>query len=241
MTRFNVDALAGIATRAVGAQRCVSFEKIADGRAHQPPCVLVAHGSAGICHSVFLRFNNESEAVARIPYSFVGNMHLVTASEVATTDFARTVLNVPVPRVLTWSFEPTEVGTDFSILEKPPGRELHHVWSQATPGAYHSLVHVSQQIHSMNQKFFDNPLSSYGSIFYRKDIKRLGLPHEPLLLDGKSGEHLEKFVIGPMVSWDFWRGERATMETDRGPCEPAVLPLHDLFSLGHQGRIRLRI
>lgn len=32
--RFNPDALANIAARAVNAQECVSFEKIAEGEAH---------------------------------------------------------------------------------------------------------------------------------------------------------------------------------------------------------------
>lgn len=41
--RFNEDALANIAVRAVKGRECVSFEKVADGGAHQPLCVPVAH------------------------------------------------------------------------------------------------------------------------------------------------------------------------------------------------------
>ena len=156
-------------------------------------------------------------------------------------DFARTVLNIPVPRVLAWSSEPTEVGTDFSIWEKTAGTELSHVWSQTVRETVRSLLHVSRQINSIDQKFLDNPLSSYGSLFHKKVVKGLGLPHEPLLLDGKQDEALKKFAVGPMVSWDFWRDERARIETDRGPCESVAPPLHDLFSLALQGRIRLHI
>lgn len=94
-----------------------------------------------------------------------------------------------------------------SSARKPP----------ATRETYHPLLYVSQQINSIDQKFLDNPLSSYGSVFYKKDIQ--GLPHEPLWPGGKHDEASEKFVIGPMMDWDLWRGERATMEIDRGPCK----------------------
>jgi hypothetical protein len=29
----------------------------------------------------------------------------------------------------------------------------------------------------------------------------------------------ERFVIGPVVDRDFWKGNRASMAIDRGPCE----------------------
>ena len=181
------------------------------------PYVLVAHQCTGSSHRMFLlRFDNGSEVFARIPLPVIGNTHLVAASEVATMDFARTVLNIPVPRVHTWSSEPTEVGADFIICEKPPGRDLRQVWSQTTGKTRNPLLHVSRQINSIDQKFLDNPLSSYGSIFYKKDIK--SLPHEPLWPDGRQDEASKKFVIGPMTSWNFWRGERPTLEIDRGPC-----------------------
>jgi hypothetical protein len=226
--RFNATALGNIAARAVGAQRCTFFEKIAEGGVRRPHCVLDAHKSTGSSNRVFLlRFDNGLEAIARIPLPVVGNTHLMTASEVATMDFARTVLNIPVPRVLAWSSKHTDVGTDFIICERAPGREMHHVWSQATRETCHPLLEVSRQINSIDQKFLDNPLSSYGSIFYKKDIELL--PHEPLWLDGKRDEASEKFVIGPMMDWDLWRGERVTMEIDRGPCQRLEFPPYKQF------------
>ena len=140
-------------------------------------------------------------------------------------DFARTVLGIPVPRVHAWSSEPNEVGADFIICEKAPGRQLHHIWSQATQHEARSkLFSVSHHINSVDKKFLDNPLSSYGSIFYKKDIGTL--PHEPLWPDGRQDEASQEFVIGPMMNRDFWRGERGTMKVDRGPCKWLVLPLH---------------
>ena len=144
-------------------------------------------------------------------------------------DFARTVLDIPVPRVLAWSSESTEVGADFTICEKAPGREMQHVWSKATRETCHPLLEVSRQINAMNQKFLDNPLSSYGSIFYKKDIK--SLPHEPLWMNvnGKQGEVSKKSAIGPMTGWDLWRSERMRMAIDRGPCQCPLFPPHKWF------------
>ena len=224
--RFNEDALANITARAVNAQRCVSFKEIAEGRARRSLYFLVVHHCTRATSRAFLlRFDNGSEAVACIPLPVIGNTHLVTASEVATMDFARTVLDIPVPRVHAWSSGPTEVGADFMICERAPGKELHDVWSQATHETFHPLLNVSRQINSIAQKFLDSPLSSYGSIFYKKDIG--ALPHEPLRPNGELGATSGKFVIGPMTSWNFWRGEKAAMEIDRGPYERPMLPSHE--------------
>jgi len=141
-------------------------------------------------------------------------------------DFARTVLGIPVPRVHAWSSESNEVGADFIIREKAPGMRLDHVWSQATQFEDREwLFSVSEHINSVNQKFLNNPLSSYGIIFYKKDIGTL--PHEPLWPDGRQDKASEEFVIGPMMSEDFWRGERGTMNVDRGPCKWLVSALYE--------------
>jgi hypothetical protein len=47
-----------------------------------------------------LKFENDAEVIARIPHPVAGPPRYVVASEVATMDYLRTVLNLPVPRVL---------------------------------------------------------------------------------------------------------------------------------------------
>ena len=74
--RFNTDTLASIAAQAVKAEQCISFEKIAEGRAYQPLRALVAYQCTGSSNRVFLlHFNNRSEAIARIPLPVIGNTH----------------------------------------------------------------------------------------------------------------------------------------------------------------------
>ena len=164
-----------------------------------------------------LRFDNGSEAIARILLPIGASTPLMTASEVATMDFARTVLNIPTPRVFAWSSGSTEVGTNFIICEKAPGTELDRVRPQAAHDARHPLLYVSEHINSISQKFLNNPFRSYGSIFYKKDVE--GLPHEPLRLGDGQDRASEKFAIGPAMDWELWRDERVTMKIDRGPCQ----------------------
>ena len=66
-------------------------------------------------------------------------------------------------------------------------------------------------------RIIKNPLRSYGSIFYKKDIE--GLPHESLWVNDEQNEASEKFAIGPAMDWELWRDERVTMKIDRGPCQ----------------------
>ena len=60
--------------------------------------------------------------VARLPSPLAGPSYLVTASEVATLQFAREVLNLPVPRVITWSgAKRGHANVDYIIMEEVPG------------------------------------------------------------------------------------------------------------------------
>ena len=164
-----------------------------------------------------LGFDNGVEAIARLPFPIVGSPHLVTASEVATMDFARMILEIPVPRVLAWSSRPNDVGTEFIICEKAPGVEMKEIWTNTHYRDFMNLAHISHAIYDIEKKFISCQFSSYGSIFYKEDLE--GLPHaNDLWADGRRDEASERFAIGPMMILDLWRGGRSTMDVDRGPC-----------------------
>ena len=67
-----------------------------------------------------LKFYNYSELIAKIPYPLLIPRHLCTASEVATIDYERTLLGLPVPKVFGWSAsaERTDVGAEYILMEK---------------------------------------------------------------------------------------------------------------------------
>ena len=175
--KFNYDALVKVAIEAVSARSCTSFRKISEGLSFPsvPACTIWLHGIQGMFNRVFLLgFDNGAEAIARLPFPIVGSPHLVTASEVATMDFARTVLKIPVPRVLAWSSRPNNVGTEFIICEKAPGVEMKEVWNNTQYQDFVNLAHISKAIYNIEKKFISCQFSSYGSIFYKKDLE--GLP-----------------------------------------------------------------
>lgn len=72
--KFNVDELQRIAAESIGAKRCVSMTKLAEG---------------GYNKVFRLVMDNGSIAIARIPCRNAGPAFKTTASEVATMDFVR--------------------------------------------------------------------------------------------------------------------------------------------------------
>ncbi|EDN07706.1 predicted protein [Histoplasma mississippiense (nom. inval.)] len=50
-----------------------------------------------------LAMDNESAAIAKIPHPIDGPKYYTTAPEVATMDFAGTILQIPLPQVYAWN------------------------------------------------------------------------------------------------------------------------------------------
>ena len=102
--RFDVPSLQQAACQAVGTERCISFDKIGEGnynKAYRP------------------EMGNGQRVIAKIPHPNAGPQTLTTSSEVATLEFARNVLNVPVPKVLAWSaHDRNPVRAEYIIMKK---------------------------------------------------------------------------------------------------------------------------
>ncbi|RAL12777.1 phosphotransferase family protein [Aspergillus homomorphus CBS 101889] len=112
--RFDVPALQGIAGQLIGS-RCVRMYKIPEG----------------LFNKVFsLHMETGKEILARIPNPNAGHPHYMVASEVASLDFLRNVLEIPVPRVLAWSSssQPNPVGAEYILMERVEGRQLGEIW-----------------------------------------------------------------------------------------------------------------
>ena len=74
--------------------------------------------------------DNGEEVIAKLRNPNAGRKHYITASEVATMDFTRNVLAMPMPKVLSWSSrsDNSAVGGEYIIMEKAPGVPLATVW-----------------------------------------------------------------------------------------------------------------
>ncbi|KAG5636731.1 hypothetical protein H0H81_007060 [Sphagnurus paluster] len=207
--KFDIDALKGAAISSVpGAKNVVKMTKLPEGAYNKVFSIIL---------------DNQKEVVARIPTPLAGPPQIVTASEVATMKFARERLGVPVPRVLSWSSDSsaTAVGAEFIIMEKAPGIEVGKVWHKLSMELRLRLV---QAVVDIEHAALVSPLPSYGSIFFRDDIK-----------PGVSSVAIdETYAIGPCMDRSFWNAERATMKIDRGPWSTTEQCLSAVFNREYQ-------
>ena len=112
--RFDVSSLQQAACQAVGASKCISFKKIGEGNYNK---------------AYRLQIEDGQKIIAKVPHPNAGPRGHTTASEVATMELARTVLNLPVPRVLAWSAtDQNPVQAEYIIMEEASGSQLHEVW-----------------------------------------------------------------------------------------------------------------
>ncbi len=87
------------------------------------------------------------KVVAKIPNPNAGPAEYTSASEVATMEYARTVLDLPVPKVLAWSAtSQNSVESEYIIMEEAKGVQLHEVWQKAELRAKGDIVHEIVEI-----------------------------------------------------------------------------------------------
>ncbi|KAL3487236.1 kinase-like domain-containing protein [Aspergillus germanicus] len=153
----------------------------------------------------FLRAKNSREVIARIPYPIAGPPHYTTASEMATMDFLRNVLKLPVPEILGHSATADNpVGAEYILMERVEGVSLASRWLSLTTD---EVKHVMSQAAEIERKMFDFHFPAYGSLYHKRDLD--GQTQIPVMDD---------FVIGPVSARQFWYGERSKLEVDRGHC-----------------------
>ncbi|WEW58795.1 hypothetical protein PRK78_004263 [Emydomyces testavorans] len=119
--RFNMNELALIAAKSVGARFCVDIQKCADGMFNKAYIFLLDNGR---------------QVIGKVPNPNAGISHYTTASEVATIDFMRNVLKTPAPEVYAWNSRvdsENAVGAEYIIMEKLDGIPLGRVWPSLLP------------------------------------------------------------------------------------------------------------
>ena len=181
----------------------------------------------------------------RLPCPLAGPSYLVTASEVATLQFAREVLQLPVPRVITWSGAirnlVNHVGTDYIIMEEVPGVRLGHRWLQfATADDVRPIMNSMLDIEA---KFESLRFSRIGSLYFKEDVSAdlQGVPLLSGVTDSTTQQLSERYCVGPLMVYQWWRGERARMALDRGPCKIPLssIVISSLIFFPFQGLTRL--
>ncbi|GKZ38817.1 phosphotransferase enzyme [Aspergillus brasiliensis] len=163
---------------------------------------------------------NGKTVIARIPNPNAGPEVLTTASEVATMDFLRNILHIPVPQVLAWNSavdSTNSVGAEYIVMEHAPGSNLADVWTDMDLDC---KVQTMKDIVTVQEKLLSLKFPVYGCLYYMNDAPP---GSQPALVEGRSYSHeikqniAERFSIGPVVDAAFWSNERGSMDIDRGP------------------------
>ncbi|KAJ8109346.1 hypothetical protein OPT61_g7526 [Boeremia exigua] len=97
---------------------------------HSPVCS-IEEIEGGFSKALFLSKQDGSEIIAKIPFPIAGPPKYTTASEVAVLQYLHAHTQVPVPKVLAWSSDPSNpVGAEYIIMEKAPGIQLFKRWGE---------------------------------------------------------------------------------------------------------------
>ncbi|KAF9445775.1 hypothetical protein P691DRAFT_629154, partial [Macrolepiota fuliginosa MF-IS2] len=156
--------------------------------------------------------DNQRQLVAHILYRNGGPPSLTTRSHVATLDFLRCHFGpARIPQVLYWDDDANgEVGCEYIIMEGYGDSEMRPPFGSEDSDFVLDLVDFEAQL-------ADIKFSSFGSIFYKEDVSP-ALQERPLYPDYQPTDACaERFRIGPSISRDFYRAERALLDIDRGP------------------------
>ncbi|KOS42939.1 hypothetical protein ACN38_g6178 [Penicillium nordicum] len=139
-----------------------------------------------------LRMQKEdgTEVIAKIPCRIAGPAILTTECEVGVLEFLRKHTSIPVPRVLSWSSDGSNVvGVEYIIMEKAPGVQLFQVWEKMSkterPPLIRSLARLEAQLSAIR-------FPASGGLYLRKRTNILNCT--PL---DKDIDPTGSFCIGP--------------------------------------------
>ncbi|OAL73986.1 hypothetical protein A7D00_2015 [Trichophyton violaceum] len=190
------------------------------------PCVQLRKLPEGLYNKVFsVKMENGKDVIARIPNPNAGNPKMVVSSEVATLEFLRTVLDIPIPKVLAWSSPGPHqnlVGAEYMLMERVGGRQLSEVWDNMSERQRFNLV---KNVVEIERKLVNTPFTGYGSLYY-KDAYEESYPGYFKAINaekvpGKENE-VSRFVIGPTTERAFYADNDEKHNISHGPWETAV-------------------
>ncbi|KAJ0421406.1 phosphotransferase enzyme family protein [Aspergillus carlsbadensis] len=187
--RFNVEELKRAAARAVNADFCTRITKLPEGAYNK---------------TFLLAMDNDVDVIAKIPNPYIPQK-FATASEVATFDFLRNELGIPVPRIFAWSNKKNQsVGVEYIIMEKAPGNELAKSWPAVDVS---DKVDIVSQLVNIQAKIAAVDFGHYGSLLYKEDIE------SGIYVPGIAN----RFRIGPSCDLRAWEAERGAMSAFLNP------------------------
>jgi hypothetical protein len=199
--KFDLKALEHVIIKAAGPSvgaTAFRFQKLAEGASNK----------------VFLAVIGSQRLIVKIPDPVVPP-RLVTASEVATLEFLRSELGLPVPKVFSWSDScDNPVGCEYIIMEEAQGRALNHVWSgleiEEKFAVVDEVLSIQKRLLATRHMF-----SGCGSLYFLNDATRLGFPKHFKV----SSTSTLTYCIGPLAHEHFIGPPLTASGVDCGPCK----------------------
>ncbi|CDM36459.1 hypothetical protein DTO013E5_6890 [Penicillium roqueforti] len=196
--KFNLAELVKIATRATGSKSCVEVQKLPEGN---------------FSKVFLLTMEDGKEVIAKLPNPNAGPQYFTTASEVATMDYVRNVLNIPAPTVYAWSLPTEEIGAEYSIMEKSRGVALGKVWDDLPGPDKLKIVH---RLAGFEKALVSTRFPMYGSIYYADNLRNID-PDQVIELGDKKNTVSVKFAVDPTTNRTFFDDGRNSVNVQRGP------------------------
>jgi hypothetical protein len=132
----------------------------------------------------------------------------------------RDVLHIPTPRIIAWSADRNNpVGAEYILEEKAPGKPLGSLWYQ-WPMKF--KLEMISQIVEIERQLASTKFLKSGCIYFKGDIPDTFNDNRLITSVPPHSSVLERFTLGPLVSSGLWRGDRAAMDMNRGPCESSI-------------------
>ncbi|KAI7087692.1 hypothetical protein KC356_g3914 [Hortaea werneckii] len=186
---------------------------------------MVKHAEGGFNKVFRLSMDNGAVLIARIPTPIVGPISRVLASEVATIDFVRNVLDIPVPKVIAWDGETANAaGCELILMEEARGKQLGVIWAEMELDEKFKIV---EEVVAVQKKLQSVTFSRYGSLHYKSDHKSDAAGYSAsidirgsLPLSAKTYAE-DRFIIGPLAEKAFWEPTHADFAIDHGPWSSA--------------------
>ncbi|KAH8816555.1 phosphotransferase enzyme family protein [Xylogone sp. PMI_703] len=185
---------------------------------------------------ILMTMDDGAEVIAKPPNPNAGPPYLTTASEVATHEFLRDVLNMPVPKIIAWSADRTNaVGAEYILQEKVSGKPLASMWHRMPKK---SKLDRIAQVAELENRLASLTFNKHGCIYFRDSIEDQEVASQPLITSPPvSSAIVDRFVLGPLITAELWGSEDTPSDVDRGPWETV---LSYITALGHNEKVWAR-
>ncbi|KAJ8116979.1 hypothetical protein OPT61_g1714 [Boeremia exigua] len=189
--KFDLNALVKVAENTMGSDvSCVEVTKLPEENFNK---------------TFLLTMHDGHQLIARLPNPNAGPARYTTASEVATMDYVRDRLQIPVPKIISYNTqaETNDVGAEYILMEKCPGIELGRLWDDLSA---RQKVDIVRQLATFSARLSKARFAYYGSLYYTKDI--------PDAIDTRIDD---TFSVGPTTSRTWFDDGRGEVDIYRGP------------------------